>query len=261
MAHPLDGARAKVAFARRRIRELVDAIQAFGAGLKVDVASDYDPEMHVVTARFANVPELPADWSIMIGEIAHHLRLSLDHLAWQLVLANEQVPGRSTQFPVYEAAERYQKGAGAMLKGVSPTAWDRVRKHQPFQESRPSANPLAMLTEMNNVDKHRLLIVLATAFDSIGGGGLEGKWEFDPPNHVSNGAQFRVMARTPVRDGEEIFSLHVNGPTKVRAGNVKMNIQIVIGEVGPLKRQRLYDLLTTIADHVEQLLADFDAEF
>jgi hypothetical protein len=38
---------------------------------------------------------------VILGEIIHDLRSSLDHVVWQLVIANGSLPGYWNQFPIF----------------------------------------------------------------------------------------------------------------------------------------------------------------
>jgi hypothetical protein len=55
------------------------------------------------------------DFGIIVGDIAHNLRSSLDHLVWQLVLQNRRLPSRRNQFPIM----------------VTSRAWDEIIERKP----------------------------------------------------------------------------------------------------------------------------------
>ena len=56
---------------------------------------------------------------MILGEILYDLRSSLDHLVWQLVLANGQTPGRHNEFLITTDHQSWQQTKGRALKGVS----------------------------------------------------------------------------------------------------------------------------------------------
>ena len=92
---------------------------------------------------------------LIVGEFAHHLRASLDNLLWQLVLLRGGSPTRGTQFPIYESWERYQSSL-RMLRGVSADDRAFIESVQPFQYGERAPHTyLALLSWLNNVDKHR----------------------------------------------------------------------------------------------------------
>ena len=56
-------------------------------------------------------PSLPIDYSITVGQIAYNPRSALDHLVWQLILANGKKTGNRNEFPILDLEETYQKRA------------------------------------------------------------------------------------------------------------------------------------------------------
>ena len=113
-------------------------------------------------------PKAPIQWSVRTGEFAHNLRSSLDHLVWQLVLANGRCPGRHTGFPIQDQAN--PKKFKSNLRGVSLTATEYIKIVQPYhiteQEYQSDSDRvrigLAMLHDICNMDKHRHLAIAVT---------------------------------------------------------------------------------------------------
>src|SRR6266566_2675986 len=54
----------------------------------------YDEKRFEYVIRLDPLPEMPTVLSAIIGDAIHNLRVSLDHLAWQLVIAAEETPNR-----------------------------------------------------------------------------------------------------------------------------------------------------------------------
>ena len=96
----------------------------------------------------------------MIGDIAQNLRSALDHVVWQLVLANGGTPkpgGGGTQFPIL--AEETRHGSLAVRTvagGVSPAALKIIEAAQPYSTAadRYGSAP-AIVRHISNTDKHR----------------------------------------------------------------------------------------------------------
>jgi hypothetical protein len=118
------------------------------------------------------VSEVPPSIQTAIGNVLFNLRSALDHLACQLVIANGGVPEfvtpPLTAFPVW--AERLTQNGGIkdlrIAGGVSPQVLAKVEGLQPYNRpDDPTLDPLWILTELNNIDKHRLLLVVGLAFD------------------------------------------------------------------------------------------------
>ena len=108
-------------------------------------------------------PILPPRFSVLIGEIIHHLRSTLDHLIWALVIRNSRSPDRNNQFPICTTKEKFEDVCqNGMLKGVSGRATKIIQELQPFNNATPKDTIFYVLHEYDIVDKHRLLLVTAT---------------------------------------------------------------------------------------------------
>ena len=60
--------------------------------------------------RLDRVPAVPPMLSAIIGDAIHNLRVSLDHLAWQLVITTGKQPNKNTSFPIRKTARRPDSG-------------------------------------------------------------------------------------------------------------------------------------------------------
>ena len=88
MAHPLDSCRAKTRRAQESIHDLEQEITAF---------FQRDPPPYKIVKQYQNngleyaflafgEPEAPLRFAVLAGEIVHHLRSSLDHLVYALII-------------------------------------------------------------------------------------------------------------------------------------------------------------------------------
>lgn len=95
----------------------------------------------------------PLRLSVLLGDLLHNLRSSLDHIAWQLVLANGGTPGRGTSFPILLTKKATLKIAGRISKQAAAVVEDL----QPYNNKSgvPEIDPLHILGTLNNIDKHR----------------------------------------------------------------------------------------------------------
>ena len=107
-----------------------------------------------------DTPKPPLDWSIRVGEFAYNLRSALDHLVWQLVLANERSPDSVNAFPIAKncnAASRRLRDR--QLQGVSSRDREFILSIQPYEKaSNGIGHRLANLNAISNIDKHRHIV-------------------------------------------------------------------------------------------------------
>jgi hypothetical protein len=96
-------------------------------------------------------------WGAQIGAVAHALRSSLEHLAWQLVIANGGSPSSPTHFPVY----RRKPGDDETLEisGDIPSgALKIIEAAQPYNGTSDGKKLLA-IHDLDVFDKHRQLMI------------------------------------------------------------------------------------------------------
>ena len=115
-------------------------------------------------------PDAPVEWSIIVGEILYNLRSALDHLVWQLVIANGQTPGRHNEFPVTTNHEGWQKVKDSYLRGMSERHKRMIGYVQPYTGgiNLPfDVSMLKVLNDLGNIEKHRHLILSVIASRGI----------------------------------------------------------------------------------------------
>ena len=102
--------------------------------------------------------EMPVSLSLIASGALGHLRAALDNLAYQLVLKSRSgaAPDWRVTFPISSAANKYAERRDGMLKGVDSQVLAVVDALEPYRDGKGKA--LWQLTELANLDKHRVLI-------------------------------------------------------------------------------------------------------
>ena len=104
---------------------------------------------------------LSPDAMLWVGDTVHTLRTSLDYLAFRLV----PEPSRSAHvgqilFPICTNPGQYPDVEQRRLPQVSAPVLGLIKRLQPcFSRKRQSLHPLAVLNALENVHKHRRLLV------------------------------------------------------------------------------------------------------
>jgi hypothetical protein len=167
MSLPLGGCWAKIERANENIKNLEAEIAAFVRPDPYIVVGNVDHQKNECTF-VANAKTIPLRFSVLAGEIIHHLRSSLDHLMCALVLQRSNVVNSRHGFPIClnEKDFRAARKTGKM-EGISGAAEAIVERLQPYRNAdwrnTVSDNPLSILHQFNNTDKHRLLAVIVSA--------------------------------------------------------------------------------------------------
>jgi hypothetical protein len=106
------------------------------------------------------LPQDPARIPILVGEVLQHLRSALDHLVGELERKNGLQRTSEFEFPIFWDRARYTKDSPRKIKGVTPAVAAVIERHQPYHRPAPTYkdHPLWILHDLNNADKHRVLI-------------------------------------------------------------------------------------------------------
>lgn len=178
--HPLAGFFLKFQRAETHFRTLHDEINGFLNGDFYAAGVQLDRNRHPVV-RIKLTRPIPGEWSVLIGEIVYDLRSALDHLAYQLAIAESGDPlpddiERSCAFPIFDNGPKFRrrtkKGSPDRrsglfkIQGINRRAQATIERLQPYHgRKNPASYGLLILEELSNVDKHRLLHVTTAALE------------------------------------------------------------------------------------------------
>ncbi len=159
----LVGIHAKLLRAEHQISWITDESHKLCADIQQsivrEVHEDIDKQVWVYRGEMRRPP---VEWSIIVGEILYNLRSALDHLVWQLVLANGQNPGRHNEFPIVLNHESWGQTRGRALKGVSQRHEAMIGFLQPYNAGigiQFDIGMLKVLNDLGNKEKHRHLVL------------------------------------------------------------------------------------------------------
>ena len=164
MAHLLDSARLKLARAGEHLSAFDNEQGDWQEKTQFRrfVSRDHGTERSYFLEIVSRPPE---HLSAVLGDCIQNLRASLDHLAWALVLANHQAPGKGTSFPIYRDAP---KGAFRpdCVDGMDSDAIGILETLQPYYGGRnPDTDFLWFVNTLANTDKHRTINMVAAQTD------------------------------------------------------------------------------------------------
>jgi hypothetical protein len=106
-------------------------------------------------------PTLP----LMVGDCVHNARSVLDHLVYQLALLNKspKEAAAKTSFPICLTPKEFKNATkGKIAPFVSKTAFTEIERLQPYKTGDNEKDVLWILSQLDIIDKHRLLIVAET---------------------------------------------------------------------------------------------------
>lgn len=254
----LDGCRLKLNRASEHLNSLNAMIQAFidrkpyGLGVRIDMKAN---EL-VLSISIGENP--PVELGLVIGDVVHNLASCLDHLVCALAIKNGADCER-TAFPIYTDQALHAKQGMNRIKGLSAVARSRIDSLQPFhtRPNAPKQSRLAILYDLDRIDKHRVLLVGATTM--MPGAGIN----FSFPHHP--GAQIIPVGsyRGPHVDGATIARFRCIGvsPNEVNMdGDLTFNVGFGQGS-GAATGDPVPQVLDRLWQRAREIVMDFEDQF
>ncbi len=155
------GARLKLKRAKQHIRDFNSRIRAFKKTNPCTLASKKDSQSGYQKCCVKSIKKLPAELPVISGDVLFNLRSALDHVAMQLWIASgRDGRERDVQFPIAESPAKFSAAISGQIKGARPDIVKALTAIEAYDGGR--GHQLWVLKELNNVDKHRLLLRVAT---------------------------------------------------------------------------------------------------
>lgn len=161
-----DGIVEKLKRANENIRNLESEISAFFQQGEYQVIPEDNRKLQLKAIEYHKKRVIPLRFSVLVGEVVHHLRSILDHVVWQFSseVYRRDHP-RLIEFPVVEvrpvdkdSISRYER----KIKGITDTrVLAIIERLQPYNSADPVDSSLLILHKMNVIDKHRELMLCA----------------------------------------------------------------------------------------------------
>jgi len=259
----------KVDRADGHVEELQQAITAFFATKPFVVGGGRDPETRKPFHYVAKVQSPPAAVSAIAGDTIQNLRSALDHLAYQLVAVGTNKPGpfEHVYFPIHNDAVSYASKKGAQVKGMRGEAVKAIDALAPY---RGGDETLWRLHKLNQVDKHRSIVTVGTAYRSVDLGGYMLRHALDAMpadspmraglREIADGKQLQAFFKPadrmfPLKAGDVLF---IGGSGEDIDEKLEFRFDIGFGEPGIVEGDPLLDTLKEIAGHVRSIAISFE---
>ncbi|MFD9538086.1 hypothetical protein [Streptomyces sp. NPDC060010] len=155
----------KIARAIQHLSELQARVNLWAAGAPYSVEPRISDDRTTVSFLVKVVAPPPTDeWSLHLGDALHALRSALDACVWELAHLEGQEPPkpRMVSFPDCRTDADWNRARRDKLQTVPDHYADRIKQVQPFSThpQQPNLSALALLSYLDNQDKHRASIRL-----------------------------------------------------------------------------------------------------
>lgn len=267
--HPLDGARAKLARAAESLLALERDATSYLSGTPPPIRLEMERRDGGRELSFVayGEPQPPLRFSVITGEIIHHLRSSLDHVIHSLLVHRGVKPTIHHQFPICTTEKAFKEAINrTRIKGVGPTAKKKIQSVQPFTTPHPDDTVLHVVSEYNNIDKHRLLVVLGAVAD-IGREITIGTDQAiaESPERKGKGVNIvgfgEIGPKKVTREGIVVFSIRTAEAAPELTAEALLMPQLVLEKCGRVKLAPLGSTLRGIVAGVRNTVELFADEF
>lgn len=267
--HLLDGCRAKL----ERAKETLDALELEVASflsqdpppVRLEKKHINDGLEYAFIAYGQTYP--PLRISVITGEIVHHMRSSLDHLIHALVIHNGVTPTFQHQFPICSTEKGFKQACErGQIKGVSANARRLIRSVQPFTSPSPDDTVLYVVSQYDNADKHRLLVVVTAIADlgqtvTIGTNtaiAATAERKGKPPNIVGFG---EMGPKKVTGEGTIVWAIKLAEPASEFMANAPLVPLLALDQCGRVKYAPLVPTLRNVLAGTRHTVEQFAGEF
>ncbi len=260
----LTGIRAKIDRAQHHfldLHERVKIVLEAPDGKTLPVPYEYELEgqfRQYLTIKRAKGEPLDPTLPLIVGDCIHNLRSALDHLVYQLAILNGcgAKGARNTLFPVCISPGDFADIAKRKVAPfVSSAALAEIEDVQPYRTTNmPDTAPLWHLAQIDNTDKHRVLVVLGHKFKPVG-------FTVTIPGGDVFSHEIAESEWKPAEDGAEILRFEFTGFGKVHV-EIKTASTVKFGNAGlPCDGWIVQDIIDQSGRMVEYIVDCFGKKF
>jgi len=243
---------------KHHFEELKVIVGEFQVSEPYTIGAKHHPDTRKLIYYVSGVAPMPPLVPVLVGEVLHGFRTSLDHMAYQLVVAAGGTPSKQSAFPVFKDAAEYKAQSPGKVKGMRKDMIDAINALELYKGGK--GHQFWVLHELNNIDKHRLLLTAGSAFRSMDLGYIASRAlreafpdkDFGPP--IS--AFFKPADRMcPLKAGDELY---IGAPDEKPDENLKFAFDIALAEPQITESESLTETLHQLGQLVVATLAELD---
>ena len=164
MTISFDGIAEKLKRSNENILNLKAEVASFFQEGKYPILPEDDDKILLEAIEYHKQLVIPPRFSVLAGEVIHHLRSCLDHVVWQFSSPQYRKDGwRKIEFPVFDKRPVDKQSVSlyqGKTKGVTNTnVLSLIESRQPYNAPDPIDSPIHIIHDMDRIDKHRELVL------------------------------------------------------------------------------------------------------
>ena len=198
-------------------RELKSRIELWLVSIPYRASQTISDDRKTVSIAIHTVTPPPLhEFSLTLGNCLHNARGALEAVAWEVAQLNGvDENNRQVQFPMCQDAKKWDDA----LKGkFFPAEFlERIKPTQPFNFEERNSSALALLSALNNQDKHKSAIEFSYDLESVSVDGssieFEEKFSGDP-------SKFSYSVE---KNGEGRVRISIKFPARVKSAHLPLD--------------------------------------
>lgn len=254
--------RRKIERADEHIANLDNALRWFIKSNPYKVATKRNSQTRRLIYYLASVAGIPFGIPLITGDILNNLRSALDHLAQQLYLVGTS--GESgfrdrTSFSIAPSTKAFEAALPRKVEGMRQDAIDAIKAVEPYKGGH--GEDLWVLSRLNNIDKHRLIVTVGASYKSLNIGpmlikmmksSIQEDWASDTPEiDLFLGPADNLF---PLKTGDELFT---DAPDAEENQKTQFRFEIVIHEPGVIEGKPLRETMVQFRDRISSVVDAF----
>jgi hypothetical protein len=234
----------KLNWAYKRIEQLNGVIDEFVDSDPYGVTVEFNANTRQIKYRATKNAVIPDDVPLLVGDIVHNLRASLDYLVTALVRRNGGKITTSTGFPIANSRAEYKPAFyKRKIRGMRKEAKQIIHDLKPYKGGNDS---LWRLHRLDIIDKHRFMFTV----------GVYGSVFAGPPNARNSLLMLLIDQKfVPVEAGTEIT---VDVPNAKFDDEAQCRVGIALYEKGVCEGEAVQALMMGFWLRVVRVLERFE---
>jgi len=243
----------KIDRAKQYFGELQNTVDSFIKDNPFVLGTKIKPDSGRLVYYLTKVNNVPTNIPLIIGDIFNNLRSSLDYLIYDLYIKNggSEKESNHLYFPISDNFELYEKEKISKTKGIREDTIKLIDSVKPYKEGNLN---LWILKKLNNLDKHRLLITVGSAYHSMDiGSVITDKFNKSFPDFKVPEMKLFIKPEDnlfPLKVGDELFEDEQYAKPNP---NIQFKFNLVLNEIGVIEGESVIELVKKLIIEVENV--------
>ena len=251
MSTSLDAAKCKVQWGEKHFSDFKDIFLGRSTGIDTRKTTIVHYNFQRQTSPGpAHLLAPSRECRLAFGDAIHQLRSSLDHITYEMVrqVTTDVSVLRKVDFPIFvdqALFDNQSRSVKLLRQYLRPEQFAAIEGTQPYKRkpSAPETDPLWILSELDNIDKHRTILVV------------------DPRLMTKRKMVDGTMQviKQPLVPGAQAFSLPLPHPTPSEVEMEETSLTVVLSETGlAWDNQIIFGVWRRLIDDVKAVISDFE---